>query len=107
MQNPFRKTPPTPAEEQGQSLVVIILLGALLAFFGTVLTRMLVREAANIVNTKKRDAAFTAGDAALQRSLGVVLSNDTYWANPEQASGYRSLTYGAGYKDVSGITYFI
>lgn len=95
-----------PAQEEGQSLVVIILLGALLAFFGTVLTRMLVREAANVVKSRSRDRIFTAGDAALQRSMSVLLGNDNLWASPNNIVGYASLTV-TGYTDVPGVTYYI
>lgn len=95
-----------PAPERGQSLVVIILLGALLAFFGATLTRMLMREASQIVNTKKRDKLFTAGDAALQRSLGVLLANDAAWNSPNNIHGYASLTVVA-YTDIPGLRYYI
>jgi hypothetical protein len=90
-------------------LVIIIMLGALLALFATVLTRMLVRESANIVATKRNDSVFAAGDSGVQRSISTVLANPTYWANPSLAAGYQSISGSSavGFKDPSGVTYYM
>lgn len=105
----MKKRAPTaaaPAQaEAGQSLVVIILLGALLAIFGTALTRMLATEAQQVVRTKQRDKLFTAGDAALQRSVSALLT-DNNWALAESLPGFGSLTVTA-YTDIPGLTYYV
>jgi len=97
---------PQRSAERGQSLVVILMLSALLAFFALALTRMLVKESANVTSTKRRDLAFTAGDAALQRSTSILASSAANWSNPDALPGYASLTV-TGYTDVSGVTYYI
>lgn len=103
----MKKPMPRPAADQkGQSLVVILMLGALLAFFGVALTRMIMQESRQVVETKKRDKLFTAGDAAMQRSMGALLASDAQWNNPETISGYASLTV-TGYTDIPGLTYYI
>jgi hypothetical protein len=96
------------AGQEGQSLVVILLLGAVLAFFGAFLTRMLIQEAAQIVKTKGRDKLFTAGDAALQRSMSVLLQDDTNWSNADGLAGYASVTVTTyAYTDIPGLKYYI
>jgi hypothetical protein len=106
MKTPQPKTQPVPPEQGGQSLVTILMLGALLAFFGATLTRMLMNEAKQVVETKKRDKLFTAGDAALQRSLGVLLQSDANWNAPQALTGFNSLSVTA-FADIPGLTYYV
>lgn len=91
---------------KGQSLVVIILLGALLAILGATLTRMLIRESRQMVSAGKRDKLFVAGDAAMQRSMDILLTNSNNWNSPENLNGYSSLS-GVAFTDIPGLTYYI
>jgi hypothetical protein len=106
MRTPQPKTQPSPQDQGGQSLATIIMLGAILAFFGAALTRMLLNEAKQVVETKKRDKLFTAGDAALQRSLGVLLQSDSNWNAPQSLANFNSLSWTA-FTDIPGMTYYI
>lgn len=97
--------------EEGQALIMALLLSAVLIIMGYGLIRMHLAHMKVNAETKHKDRLFTVGDAAIHRAMTVLTKGSgtsELWDVADNIAGYKSLTDpAAAFTDIQGAKYWI